>query len=186
MFKDERNIINYIVMLCFLSNILVSGVELVIGEERIEPGILFIFEGAVKDHVMPMGFHLSENETNVHIEARANWDSTNIPPGTPPGGFVAYLHITAAIKNQKTGLQTFIDLVPHINLVDNFHYARNISLPGSIYDFYTVTFNIIQPTKIDLALHKDWLDKFGYDLMQPFSTTYKDIYFAEICKSTRK
>jgi hypothetical protein len=93
MFKDERNIMNYIVMLCFLSNILVSGLELVIGEERIEP--------------------------------------------------------------------------------------------GSIYDFYTVTFNIIQPTKIDLALHKDWSDKYGYELMQPFSTTYKDVYFAEICKATR-
>ena len=29
--------------------------ELIIGEERIEPGIVFIFEGAIKDHVMPMG-----------------------------------------------------------------------------------------------------------------------------------
>ena len=176
---------NFIIVFYLFSNILFSAVELVIGEERIDPGILFIFEGAVKDHVMPMGFHLSENETNVHIEARVNWDSENIPPGTPPGGFVPYLHITALIKNQKTGLQTFIDLVPHINLIDNFHYARNISLPGSIYDFYTVTFNIIQPTKIDLALHKDWLDKFGSDLMESFSKTYTDVYFAEICKATR-
>ena len=40
--------------------------ELVIGEETIEPGIVFIFEGAIKDHVMPNGMHLNENETNIH------------------------------------------------------------------------------------------------------------------------
>ena len=45
-----------------------SNPELVIGEERVDPGIIFIFEGAIKDHVMPEGMHLSENETNVHIE----------------------------------------------------------------------------------------------------------------------
>ena len=33
--------------------------ELIIGKERIEPGIVFIFEGAIKDHVMPMGLHLA-------------------------------------------------------------------------------------------------------------------------------
>ena len=32
--------------------------ELIIGQETIEPGIVFIFEGAVKDHVMPSGMHL--------------------------------------------------------------------------------------------------------------------------------
>ena len=50
-------------------NFLLSAPELVIGEERVEPGIVFIFEGAVKDHVMPMGMHLPEDQTHVHIEA---------------------------------------------------------------------------------------------------------------------
>ena len=112
-----------------------SSQELIIGEETITPGIVFIFEGAVKDHVMPEGMHLKENQTNIHIEARVNWDTTNIPKGTPPGGFVAYLHITAKITNQNTGMSTFIDLLPHINLVDNYHYARNISLPGNADDY---------------------------------------------------
>ncbi|MFT6778830.1 MAG: hypothetical protein ACJAV1_002773, partial [Paraglaciecola sp.] len=31
------------------------ALELVIGEERLEPGLVFIFEGAIKDHVQPAG-----------------------------------------------------------------------------------------------------------------------------------
>tara|TARA_Y100000994_G_C15679431_1_gene437090 strand:- start:367 stop:864 length:498 start_codon:yes stop_codon:yes gene_type:complete len=162
------------------------GQELVIGEERVEPGIVFIFEGAVKDHIMPMGMHLDEDQTHVHIEARVNWDEINIPKGTPVGGFVPYLHITAIVKNQKTGLQTFIDLLPHINLVDNFHYARNMSLPGGIDDLYSVTFNIVPPTHIDLALHKDWLNSYGEALLKGQSFSYKSVYFGDICRATRK
>ena len=168
-----------------LFNFLCLAQELVIAEERIEPGIIFIFEGAIKDHVMPMAMHLSESQTNIHIEARVNWDTKNIPDGTPGGGFVPYLHMTAMITNQKTGLKTFIDLVPHINLIDNFHYARNISLPGSIYDLYTVKFNVLAPTQIDLAIHKDWLDKFGEQLLLGKFFSYKNIYFGEICESIR-
>ena len=134
---------------------------------------------------MPMGMHLNEDQTNVHIEARVNWDENNIPEGTPAGGFVPYLHITATVTNQKTGLQTFVDLVPHINLIDNFHYARNISLPGSVDDFYSVTFNMLPPTHIDLALHKDWLDAYGEELTTKHSFSYKNVYFGEICRATR-
>ena len=57
--------------------------ELIIGEERVDPGIVFIFEGAVKDHVMPSGMHLKEAQTNIHNEARVNWDTKNVPEGTP-------------------------------------------------------------------------------------------------------
>ena len=48
--------------------------ELIIGEERIDPGIVLIFEGAIKDMVMPESNNLSMEQTNVHIEARVNWD----------------------------------------------------------------------------------------------------------------
>ena len=144
------------------------ALELVIGEETVKPGIVFIFEGAVKDHVMPMGIHLPEDQTHVHIEARVNWDEDNIPDGTPGGGFVPYLNITALVTNQRTGMSTFIDLLPHINLIDNFHYARNITLPGLDTDFYTVQFNIIPPTFIDLALHRDRLDNYGEKLMEQY------------------
>lgn len=163
-----------------------SKPELVIGEERIEPGIVFIFEGAIKDHIMPESMHLPESETNIHIEARVNWDLKNTPSGTPTGGFIPYLHISAQVINETTGLSTFIDLVPHINLIDNFHYARNISLPGSIKDTYTVRFNIVKPTGIDLALHKDWLDTYGESLINNNSFVYKGVDFEEVAKANRR
>ena len=118
-----------IILLIFVTVNLYSQ-ELIIGEERVEPGIVFIFEGAVKDEVYPMSVNLLENQTSVHIEARVNWDTKKIPEGTPGGGFIPYLKISSIVTNQSTGLKTFVDLLPHINLIDNFHYARNISLPG--------------------------------------------------------
>ena len=163
-----------------------SSQELIIGEETVAPGIVFIFEGAVKDHVMPEGMHLKENQTNIHIEARVNWDTNDIPDGTPPGGFVAYLHITAKVTNQNSGMSTFIDLLPHINLVDNYHYARNISLPGNVDDLYLVEFNILPPTHIDLSLHKDWLDNYGNELMMNQYFKYSNVDFEEIANSSRR
>ena len=160
--------------------------ELIIGEETVNPGIVFIFEGAVKDHVMPEGMHLKETQTNIHIEARVNWDTDDIPEGTPPGGFVAYLHITAKVTNQNSGMSTFIDLIPHINLVDNYHYARNISLPGNADDLYLVEFNILPPTHIDLSLHKDWLDNYGNKLMKNQYFKYSNVDFEEITNSSRR
>ena len=164
----------------------INNPELVIGEERVEPGIVFIFEGAIKDHIMPVSMHLSEKETHVHIEARVNWDAENIPEGAVPFGFVPYLYINAKIINEKTGLSTFIDLLPHINLIDNLHYARNISLPGSINDFYSVIFNVIPPTHIDLSIHKDWSLEYGNSLLQDCNFTYKKVNFKEIAKARRK
>ena len=151
--------------------------ELVIATERVEPGIIFIFEGAIKDNISPVSMHLSENETNIHIEARVNWDTVNTPEGTPSGGFIPYLHISAQVINQETGLSTFIDLLPHINLIDNFHYARNISLPGSVEDNYSVKFNIIAPSGTDLALHMDWLKTYGIKLLKNKTFFYKNLDF---------
>ena len=36
---------------------------------------------------MPKSMHLSKNETNIHIEARVNWD-INIPDGAVENGFI--------------------------------------------------------------------------------------------------
>ena len=162
-----------------------SSQELIIGEETITPGIVFIFEGAVKDQIIPDSCHLKKNKTNVHIEARVNWDSVNVPEGTPIGGFIPYLFISAQVINQKTGLSTFVDLLPHINLVDNFHYARNISLPGSVEDKYSVKFNITQPSGTDLALHMDWLKSYGDKLLENKSFSYDNVDFSEVAKASR-
>jgi len=163
-----------------------AGPELIIGEERVSPGIIFIFEGAVKDQIFPSSLHLNQKKTNVHIEARVNWDKADIPLGTPPGGFIPYLYITATLTNEKSGLQTFIDLKPHINLIDNLHYARNISLPGLINDLYSVEFNISPPTEFDVALHKDWLNKFGDKIMSSHKFNYNSINFKEIAQANRE
>ena len=64
-------------IICLLSNFLLSQ-ELIIGEEKVDPGIILIFEGAVKDIVYPDNFNLSENLSDIHIEARINWDTENI------------------------------------------------------------------------------------------------------------
>ena len=141
---------NFLIVFCLFTYSNVFSQELVIGEERLEPGIVFIFEGAVKDIVYPNSTNLAEEFTNVHIEARVNWDSNNIPEGTPSGGFIPYLNINATITNESTGQKTFIDLTPHINLIDNFHYARNISLPGKIDQQYSVIFNVNPPEKLTL------------------------------------
>ena len=175
-----------IISTILIFNALFANPELVIGEQRVEPGIVYIFEGAIKDHIMPSSLHLAEDQTHVHIEARVNWDEKDIPKGTPSGGFVPYLYINAIVTNQKTGIQTFIDLLPHINLVDNFHYARNMTLPGSIYDLYTVTFNVAPPTHMDLALHRDWLNTYGEKLSEEKQFTYKNVFFGDICKASRK
>tara|TARA_B100000579_G_scaffold416571_1_gene412275 strand:- start:552 stop:1121 length:570 start_codon:yes stop_codon:yes gene_type:complete len=163
-----------------------DSLELVIGEERIEPGIIAIFEGAIKDHIKPESLHLEEALTQVHIEARVNWDEQKIPAGAPGGGYVPYLHITALVTNQNTGLRTFIDLLPHLNLIDNFHYARNISLPGSPEDLYTVRFNIVPPADVELGLHKDWVDTFGKGLFQEIGFQYTDVDFSEIASASRR
>ena len=157
-----------------------SAQELVIGEERVEPGIVFIFEGAVRDFVRPLPGNLPEDLTHVHIEARVNWDEVMIPEGTPPGGFVPYLNIHALVQNRATREINFVTLTPHINLIDNFHYARNMQLPGGASDAYDVYFYIYPPGAFDLARHRDWLDNYGQRLMNYTQFRYRNVDFSEI------
>ena len=160
--------------------------ELVIGEELIEPGIQIIFEGAVKDTITPADYHLEESKTHVHIEARVNWaDNDAIPAGTPAGGFVAYLIIVAQVVNAKTGAIATVDLLPHINLVDNLHYARNMTLPGAITDKYDVIFNVMPPAEYTLSYHKDWTSEYGNKLFEKKSFMYKGVDFEAIARATR-
>ena len=180
-----KNYILITILSIVISNSLISQ-ELIIGEERVKPGIVFIFEGAIKDIVYPENYNLAEELTDIHIEARVNWDTQNIPEGTPAKGFIPYLKINAIVTNQRTDLKTYVDLIPHINLVDNFHYARNISLPGNIDDKYEVEFFINNPSKFDLSIHKDWLDNYSESLIEDKVFKYSDISFSEIAKLSRR
>tara|TARA_B100001123_G_C15254249_1_gene1004022 strand:+ start:751 stop:1293 length:543 start_codon:yes stop_codon:yes gene_type:complete len=160
--------------------------ELEIAHEQIEPGIAVVFEGAIKDDVAPHALHLKESDTDVHIEARVNWADTNAPKGAPAGGFVPYLHITAKVVNEKTGKLAYVDLLPHVNLVDNFHYARNMALPGARDEKYTITFNIEPPREGELSYHHDWQHQQKTPLFEPVSYTYKHVDFQEIAEATRR
>lgn len=162
-----------------------ASVELVIGEERIPPGIVIIFEGAARDQILPAKRHLAEDQTDVHIEARVNWDSKKIPESAVPGGFVPYLDIVASIRNENTGAVSFVDLLPHINLIDNFHYARNVALPGKKDDSYEVSFTVFPPSGRQLGLHKDWVRGFGNRLISERQFVYKKVRFKEIVDASR-
>ncbi|MEP2010477.1 MAG: iron transporter [Balneola sp.] len=164
--------------------------ELIIGTELVEPGIRVIFEGAIKDDVTPSSEHLSESQTDVHLEARVNWASDvsiAVPKGTPRGGFVPYLTITAEVVNERTG-ESLEDIlvVPHINLIDNFHYARNIKLPGKRDDLYTVKFYVNPPEGSKLASHKDWRDNHSNKLFSKEGFEYKNVDFEEIANANRR
>ena len=181
--KIYKKIISFIFIL-LLNNAIYSS-EMIIGEEKIEPGINIIFEGAIKDDVAPSDFFLSESGTDVHLEALINW-SNDAPNGSPKGGFIPYLNVEAQVKNKRTKMKKKFSLTPHINISDNFHYAINIKLPGRIDDKYDITFNIFPPREGKLGYHFDWRESYNYPLIQPFSYVYEDLNFKEIALSKRR
>jgi uncharacterized protein involved in high-affinity Fe2+ transport len=70
-------------------------------------------------------------------------------------------------------------------MIDNFHYARNIYLPGGKNDLYTVEFYINPPESSDLAFHMDWTKIFGDKLIDSHIFIYKNINFLEIVNGKR-
>ena len=175
----------FLVVLFLTKASIAVSTELVIGTERLDPGITFVFEGAIKDHIIPSAHHLAAEKTHVHIEARANWSADEAPKGAPDEGFVAYLNISAMVTNEVSGLSTFIDLLPHINLIDNYHYARNITLPGKPDETYTVEFSVSPPSLQALALHRDWVENHGKSLAEPIRYRYEKVDFLAITEASR-
>lgn len=166
-----------------------SGQEAILGEELIEPGISVVFEGAVKDAVHPSDLHLAESQTDVHLEARINWatdEDVAVPEGTPRGGFVPALHVNARIENESTDQIRHVTLVPHVNLIDNFHYARNVALPGSGEETYRVTFSVHPPDEHEMSLHRDWTEAHGESLFSPHTFEYSGVDFSEIVGQSRR
>ena len=170
-----------LVFIFFCINVLAE--EMIIGSETIDPGIKIVFEAAPKDTVFPEKFYLPESKTDIHIEMLANWSEDNLV-SVPSGGFVAYLKVKAIVANEK-GAIIETDLTPHLNLVDNLHYAQNIKLPGGIEDFYDVTFIIKPPDSKSFGIHYDWNEKYGV-LLEKQTFIYKDLSFEEIANTTRR
>lgn len=178
----DRLPVSILLLIAFLVSFSLLSEEMIIGKESISPGINIVFEAAPKDTVFPLDSFLSESETDIHIEMLANW-SEDAPEGSPVGGFIAYLDVFAIISNDL-GDNLKVNLSPHLNLSDNFHYAQNIKLPGSIDDTYEITFEIYPP-KDTLGIHYDWKNSIGSFL--PINKfTYKNLNFKKISLMTRR
>ncbi len=182
--KLKDQFIGFFIILVLFQNHEIQA-EMIIGTGSIEPGVDLIFEGGVKDEIMPEEYYLSENETDVHIEVLANW-SSDAPKGSPEGGHVAYLNITAVLINETTGSSDTHKLTPHVNMSDNLHYAKNIKLPGKIDESYTVIFEISPPKNDELGMHYDWRYTVDKELIVAERFEFNNLDFKEIAISKRR
>ena len=160
--------------------------EMIIGEETIS-NINFVFEAAPKDSVFTDGptTHLAEKNTDIHIEALISWSQNSNIPGQIPGSHLPYLDVQAKVINEKTDEVLVVNLVPHINLSDGYHYARNIQLPGNTDDIFTVHF-LIKPDESLLSYHYDWKEAYGMPIINTTEFKYKNLNFLEISKKSRR
>ena len=174
---------NYLLVFFSIASFSLCSAEMILGKEKISPGIDLIFEAAPKDTIHPQQFFRAESDTDIHIEMLANWSESS-PEGSPVNGFVAYLKVYATIKSES-GKEETVMLTPHLNISDNLHYAQNIKLPASIDELYEVTFTINPPEKSDLGIHYDWNEEIGY-LVTKNTFSYKGLNFKEIALSSRR
>ena len=159
--------------------------EMVIGESSMDPGIILIFEGGIKDDIQPAKYYLEEKSTDVHLEVLANWSET-APSGSPLGGHVAYLEVTAEIINEQTKESSSVELTPHLNMSDNLHYAQNVRLPGKVNETYTVIFKISEPKSGNMGMHFDWRNQVAKTLTRGGRFEFNNLDFEEIALSTRR
>jgi len=159
--------------------------EMVIGESSMDPGIILIFEGGIKDDIQPAKYYLEEKSTDVHLEVLANWSET-APSGSPLGGHVAYLEVTAEIINEQTKESSSVELTPHLNISDNLHYAKNVRLPGKVNETYTVIFKISEPKSGNMGMHFDWRNQVAKTLTPGGRFEFNNLDFEEIALSTRR
>ncbi len=182
--KQKNKLIGIFTLMIMLQQQAIHA-EMIIGTGSIEPGVNLIFEGGVKDDVMPNEYFLSESETDVHIEVLANW-SSEAPNGSPEGGHVAYLNVNAVLVNEITGTSVTHKLTPHVNMSDNLHYAKNIKLPGRIDQEYTVIFEIFPPKNNELGMHFDWRKTVDEELINANTFEFNNLDFEKIARSKRR
>tara|TARA_Y100001970_G_scaffold5642_1_gene6345 strand:+ start:1049 stop:1597 length:549 start_codon:yes stop_codon:yes gene_type:complete len=179
-----KNKIILSLLLIFINNPILSY-EMIIGEEKISPGIDITFEAAIKDEIKPKKYFLDQDATDVHLEVLINWNK-DAPEGSPEGGFIPYLKVKAVITNLRNNIKEEFLLTPHINLVDNYHYASNIKLSGKISDNYNIEFFISPPGEGELGYHYDWVNRVNYPIIQPFSYLFKNLNFKKIINLKRR
>ena len=173
----------YLCIFFLISSFGLSAEEMIIGKEKILPGIDITFEAAPKDKIYPEGVYLEESKTDIHIEMLATWSEGN-KFNFPAGGFVPYMDVQVTIKNVN-GEEKKVVLSPHINLIDSLHYAQNVRLPGKIEDTYEITFLIKQSESDELGIHYDWHNEVG-SYIPNFSFLYKDLSFEKVALTERR
>ncbi len=141
--------------------------EMVIGESSMDPGIILIFEGGIKDDIQPAKYYLEEKSTDVHLEVLANWSETEI-------------------INEQTKESSSVELTPHLNMSDNLHYAQNVRLPGKVNETYTVIFKISEPKSGNMGMHFDWRNQVAKTLTPGGRFEFNNLDFEEIALSTRR
>ena len=182
----KRISISLLVFNSFLISSSLLSEELVIGRETIDPGINLVFEAAPKDTLYNNSRKvLSEKETDIHIEALVNWNDNIEISGQLPDAFIPYLIILSEITNENTDEKSTIELTPHINLSDGFHYAQNIKLPGLRSDTYKVKFTVSIDEK-KLTYHHDWKKLYSYPLFDEQVFSYVNLDFKEMSEAVRR
>ena len=175
----------FLILPIFFSSFIFSD-EMILDEVIYEDLVKIIFEVAPKDTIIssPKNKVLSETETDIHLEVLINWSEDIDIMGQIPGSFIPYISVTAIIENEITEEIKNLALIPHLNLIDGFHYAQNIKLPGSKEDKYSLTF-FLEPDKEALSFHKDWQDSQKIPIISEQIFSYKRLNFAEIVETLR-
>ena len=179
-----------------VSNLLIAGLffsissfinaeELIIGKGNLSNDINIVFEAAPKDTLYNNAREvLSEKETDIHIESLVNWNNDIDISGQLPEAFIPYLIIISEITNENTKEKSTVELTPHINLSDGFHYAENIKLPGLRSDTYKIKFTVSIDEK-KLTYHNDWKDLYSYPLFDEKEFEYSNLDFEKMAEAVR-
>ena len=179
-----------------VSNLLIAGLffslasfvnaeELIIGKGNLSNNINIVFEAAPKDTLYNNAREvLSEKETDIHIESLVNWNNDIDISGQLPEAFIPYLIIISEITNENTTEKNTVELTPHINLSDGFHYAENIKLPGLRSDTYKIKFTVSIDEK-NLTYHNDWKELYSYPLFDEKEFEYRNLDFKKMAEAVR-
>ena len=150
-------------------------------------GIELIFEAAPSDAITPTEQNLTSAQSDLHFEVRANFMANN-NFAAEEGGFVPYLNVSVLAVNTRTGESIKTILLPHLNQIDGFHYARNVDLPGdpaSTRRFrranYDLTFWINPPDLGVVSIHSDFgMQTDRFKIVEPQVFTFNDVNFLEV------
>ncbi len=162
--------------------------EVEIGVEQLGTGgIELIFEAAPSDAITPSEQNTSSATADVHFEVRANFTENN-SFAAEAGGFVPYLNVNMLATNKRSGETVHTTLLPHLNQIDGFHYARNVDLPGdpaSTRRFrraeYDLTFWINPPDIGVVSIHSDFGGQTDQNkIVEPQVFTFSDVNFADV------